>query len=77
MKISHASSKVGPGTASLKRARKGHFTRNLVAKMLKPISVVPSTEAIDSMAIWMYLFLFVAFNYIYWRSHVNQSTKID
>ena len=77
MKISHAASKVGPGTVSLKRAPKDHFARTLVAKMLKPISAVPSTEAIDSMAIWIYCFLFVAFNYIYWRAHVNQLTKID
>ena len=40
-----------------------------VAKLGTNLFVVPSTNAIDFMAIWIYLAMFFMFNCIYWKTY--------
>ena len=64
-----------PGTAEVTTDAKDHIASILPTQILQRILIIPATEIIDFIAIWIYLLVFLVFNYIYWSSHLNQSAK--
>ena len=69
LKDSHATRKRISDVPTLKTSTAKNEKHNRwVAELGTNLSVVPSTNAIDFMAIWIYFAMFVAFNCVYWNS---------
>ena len=50
-------------------AAKTQVNNRFMAELRTNVSISPSTNAIDFMAIWIYLALFFLFNCIYWNGY--------
>ena len=69
LRESHATTKCFSDAPTLKTSvAKNQKDNRWVAELGTNLFVVPSTNAIDFMAIWIYLTMFFVFNCIYWNT---------